>query len=586
MTPEKNPFHPEDLPQSVGDWFHSLSTGDPFLAEVRLRRHDGGYRWMQGRASALRDNNGKILKWFGSYTDIHDVVEASVAAKRAKEHLLNVIKHAQVTVWAIDKEFKLTLLEGKLMWEDKSPDFMQGALGQDVFNAFGNCQAKHHWGLEQELIEQILKGEILEKTFEHQVVQGKGPWYRTRLSPLVGARTDDHQIKGKRSSVSSAASEAIEGLIGISVDITEVKEREQALQTQQKENIRLLSAEHAAKEASKLKSQFLANMSHEIRTPIAGVIGLSELLLDTNLNDEQRDYTENIQRSANGLLTVINDILDLSKVESGKLDIEEVPFSLTLLIRDVSKMLSFAAERKNLDYLSDIHASIEEGLVVIGDPGRIRQILTNLLTNSIKFTSEGSVRLAVDVVEKSRESIKIVFMVEDTGIGIQEDLQGRLFKPFSQADPTTARKFGGTGLGLSICKNLVDLMGGDIKLESELGQGTTTTFWIDFPKAHVEAGDFRVIDFEPKSLHPSRTRSDLSGPGVVRDRQSVSGDALQFQLPGAPFRARSFPRNSVASDSDVPPPRATAVKPITTDNEVSLDSIDRKDVHVLVVEDK
>ena len=585
MTPEKNPFHPEDLPQSLSEWNQSLSTGDPFLAEVRLRRHDGAFRWMQGRASALRDSGGNVMKWFGSYTDIHEVVEARVAAKRSREHLLNVIKHAQVTVWAINREFKLTLLEGKLMWEDKAPDFMQGALGQDVFNAFGKCQEKNHWELDKELIEKILEGEIVERTFEHQMVQGKGPWYRTRLSPLMDTTGDDHQIRRKSSSAGSTAKQAIEGLIGISVDVTEVKERELALQVQQRENIRLLSAEHAAREASKLKSQFLANMSHEIRTPIAGVIGLSELLLDTALNYEQKDYVENIQRSANGLLTVINDILDLSKVESGKLEIEEVPFSLTVLIHDVSKMLSFAAERKNLDYLSDVHASIEEGLVVIGDPGRIRQILTNLLTNSIKFTSEGSVTLAVNVVTDSSESVKIAFTVEDTGIGIPEELQSRLFKPFSQADPTTARKFGGTGLGLSICKNLVDLMGGDIKLESDIGQGTKTTFWISFPKAHVEAGDLHVIDFEPTSLQPSRTRSDLSAPRGGRDRQSISGVALQHHSSGAPFQVQFFPRNSVVSDLDIPPLRAIPAKS-TTENEASLKDIDRKDVHVLVVEDK
>lgn len=181
---------------------------------------------------------------------------------------------------------------------------------------------------------------------------------------------------------------------------------------------------------------------------------MSELLLDTDLNQEQHECAENIQRSANGLLTVINDILDFSKVESGRLDIEEVQFSLPVVIRDVNKMLSFAALKKNLAYESDIQPEIEHGLRVMGDPGRLRQILTNLLTNSIKFTSEGRVKLSVCVQGETDQTVDVKFVVEDTGTGIEEEVRKRLFKPFSQADSSTARRFGGTGLGLTISKNV------------------------------------------------------------------------------------------------------------------------------------
>ena len=395
----------------------------------------------------MRDKSGRILKWFGTNTDTHDLVEARLSAKRFQDHLLNVITHASVTVWTVDKELTVTLLEGNLMWEDESPDFMRQIVGQNLFYAFGKHQKKQDWDMFKDLIEAILRGELNEWDNEHQLVEGKGRWYRTRLAPIRG-------LKRLNGVIVPNAEGSIEGLMGCSVDVTEMKERERTLRSQEKENIRLASAEHAAKETSRMKGQFLANMSHEIRTPIAGVIGMVEILLDTSLDAEQREWAETIHRSANGLLTVINDVLDFSKVESGKLDLEEIPFSLATLVDDICKMLSFAAEQKGIDFKNEIHASIEHDLIVLGDPGRLRQILTNLLTNSIKFTSRGYVKIAIRCDEESGESIKIFFTVKDTGIGIAEEVQKRLFKPFSQADSSTARKYGGTGLGLTICKSV------------------------------------------------------------------------------------------------------------------------------------
>lgn len=392
----------------------------------------------------MRDKSGRIVKWFGSYTDIHDLVEARQEAKKTREQFLNVIKHSKITIWAIDRDHIITFLEGELMWQDESPEFKLEAIGKNVFEHFGKHQGKKDWDMFADLIKSILGGKTKEWSAEHQV-EGKNRWYRTQFAPIIATKKGDN---------GRADENYIDGLISISMDVTELRERDEKLQSQERENARLSIAENAAREASKLKSQFLANMSHEIRTPIAGVIGMSDLLLDTHLDKEQRDFTECIQRSANGLLTVINDVLDLSKVESGRLDIEEIPFSLSAVVQDVCAMLAFAAERKNIHFKSDVHVDIKQDLVVMGDPGRVRQILTNLLTNSIKFTSEGYVKLTVANRKETIDSIEITFTVEDTGIGIEEEVQKRLFKPFSQADSSTARIFGGTGLGLTISKNV------------------------------------------------------------------------------------------------------------------------------------
>ena len=534
---------------------------------------------MQARGSPLRNKSGRIVKWFGSYTDIHDLVEARQEAKKTREQFLNVIKHSKITIWVIDRDCNITFLEGELMWDEKPPEFSREAIGKNVFQYFGEHQDMKGWAMFADLIRSILEGRVTEWSAEHQL-EGSNRWYRTQFAPILVTKQWDSGRKNEKH---------IDGLISISIDITELKERDDKLQSQERENIRLLNAENAAKEASKLKSQFLANMSHEIRTPIAGVIGMAELLLDTQLDKEQRDFTESIQRSANGLLTVINDILDLSKVESGRLDIEEIPFSLSDLVQDVCKMLSFAAERKNIQFKSHVHSDIEQGLVVMGDPGRVRQILTNLLTNSIKFTSEGYVKLMVAKRKEKSDLIEILFTVEDTGIGIEKEVQDRLFKPFTQADSSTARRFGGTGLGLTISKNvrmaylsphskygkahesqLVDLMHGEISLRSELGRGTTTTFWIPFnkPQSRKRSSPLANANSAPEGYWSGMTKSRCpSAP------QSVVGDLHNVALPGHLNSRTGTGSETMSSEVD--------------SNEGSVQQeIDRRTVHVLVVEDK
>ena len=341
---------------------------------------------------------------------------------------------------------------------------------------------------------------------------------------VVSVRKDGSEITTlNRLTLGKVARGVPAAILNIATDITDRKRAE----------IELESAKEAAEAASRAKSEFLAVMSHEIRTPMNGVIGMAGLLLDTPLNTEQREYAETVRHSADALLTIINDILDFSKIEAGKMSIEPIPCDLRNAVEEVAELMAAKAREKGVDLI--LRYSPDAPRRVIADPGRIRQILINLTGNAIKFTSKGHVYISLECESILGEEARMRFSVEDTGIGIPADKLGTIFERFTQADASTTRRFGGTGLGLAISKQLTELMGGSMGVESRAGHGSK--FWITLPltldrSPEVDAlpksdlSGLRVLGVDDNPTNLFVLREQLNSWGMRNDMSSSAKDAL------------------------------------------------------------
>ena len=444
--------HPEDVEALEEAFEMHLETRWPFDVKFRFRSEYGNYIWLQshGRAILDADKEDIPVRFVGSLLDISEQVVAQRMVEERERLIEQIIDSLPISIYVKDEKGCFRFFSRQT--EKETGVDRHRAIGRTDYEVFPINLAR-----QQVMQDQVARDENRLIVSEEKIEMPNGSlrWLMLGKGPIQVHSGDRDEV----------------WVLGFSLDITERKSVEDMLKL----------AKEEAEEATKAKSEFLSVMSHEIRTPLNSVIGSAQLVLDTELTDEQFQHAEMIQRSGEHLLHLINDILDFNKLEADKMELEHRPFNLRKQAETAFNISNVNAGLKSLKMSLTIADDIYQ--YYKGDEARIRQILLNLLGNAVKFTDKGFVSLSISQAENGQ----VLFEVTDTGIGIDADHVDKLFTEFTQADASTTRKFGGTGLGLSICKKLVDAMKGDIGIVSELGMGST--FWFTLPLTNVEETD-------------------------------------------------------------------------------------------------
>lgn len=562
--------HPDDRKATKDTVQGSVEDHRPFELEMRVVRPDGTIRVASSRGTVVLAASGRAIRMVGTAIDVtaaHDAT-AALEAAHARMRLLEAIASAANEASELDAVLQTSIdaVCTHAGWEVghvyRIEPATAGLVSSDIWHL--KDPARYASFREHTHAAHVDHGAGLIR----DVLRTRRPVWLGNLSASAGfVRADAAHLVGLRSAMGIPV--IVDGDVTAILEFFDIRDVEpsaelerllpqigmqlQRVAERQRAHDQLSQARDAAMEASRLKSEFLAMMSHEIRTPMNGVIGLTGLLIGTSLDATQLRYAEGVQSSANTLLAIIDDILDFSKLEAGRIDVESVDFDPHQVVDEVAAMLSGSARDRSLELVASCDSDVPSSLR--GDPGRIRQILINLTSNALKFTHSGEVVLGVNVVPGSPgELLTLRFQVTDTGIGIDEIDMARLFEPFSQADASTTRRYGGTGLGLAISRGLAEAMGGAIGVASAVGDGST--FWFTVPLAHGEPPDqlepqierglaeldgLRVLVVDDNATNRLVLETELRSWGV---KPEVAGDgpsALKLLLhaseSGTPFRA-------------------------------------------------
>jgi len=522
---------PEDLPTVTDAIKVAVSTGQPYELEYRVRHADGTTRWIQDRGRPERDGSGAVTWIDGVIFDVTERKQADRVLVQQRARLVALMDNIPDHIYFKDADSRFTMISAAMATSFGLRDPSQ-AVGKTDFDFYTEEHARPALEAEREIMRTGLPVVALEE--RETWPDGRETWASTTKLP-------DSDVRGN-----------VVGTFGISRDITEHKQVERELADT---NRRLEAAIAQATEktlqaelANTAKSEFLANMSHEIRTPMNGVIGMIGLLLDTELDEDQRHYAETVRASGESLLELLNDILDFSKIEAGSVELETLDFDLRALLDDFAAMPALRAHEKGLEFICAVAPDVPAYLS--GDPGRLRQVLLNLAGNALKFTHQGEISVRAGLVSETDTDVVVGFSVKDTGIGIAADKRGLLFQKFTQADASTTRRYGGTGLGLAISKRLVELMGGEIGLVSEEGRGSEFWFRVrlakqaerertPIPTAEIRGAHILVVDDNATNREVLAAQLEAWG---VRSEEVTNGPAALLALArardaGDPFAA-------------------------------------------------